>query len=389
MKKVLSVSFGELVLKGNNRKIFVDRAIKKIKKAIRNFKTDRLYLEGGKFFIEADESLYEEMIKEIQKVFGIVYISLCLRCEKNVEAILEAAISHMKAYEDKNITFKVEVNRTDKSFEPKSPELEALVGGRLLAVYDNLKVDVHKPQLMVYIDIKEQAYVYTERFRGQGGLPIGSSGRGLSLLSGGIDSPVATFMMAKRGVEVHALHFHSYPFTSDRAFEKVKALAQILADYVGDFTMYSVNLLPIQKEINEKCRDREMTVLSRRFMMRIADRLAKRDDYSMIITGESLGQVASQTIEGLTATNSVTDLPILRPLIGMDKTEIIEIAEKIGSYETSILPFEDCCTVFLPPRPVTKPRISDLEKSEANLDVERLVDQAIENMEIIKVIDEY
>lgn len=388
MKKVLSVSFGELVLKGNNRRIFVDRAIKKIKKAIRNFKTDRLYLEGGKFFIEADESLYEEMIKEIQKVFGIVYISLCLRCEKNLEAIGQAAISHMKAYEDKNITFKVEANRTDKSFEPKSPELVALVGGRLLDVYDNLKVDVHKPQLMVYIDIKEQAYVYTERFRGQGGLPIGSSGRGLSLLSGGIDSPVATFMMAKRGVEVHALHFHSYPFTSDRAFEKVKALAQILADYVGDFTMYSVNLLPIQKEINEKCRDREMTVLSRRFMMRIADRLAKRDDYSMIITGESLGQVASQTIEGLTATNSVTDLPILRPLIGMDKTEIIEIAEKIGSYETSILPFEDCCTVFLPPRPVTKPRISDLEKSEANLDVERLVDQAIENMEIIKVIDE-
>lgn len=388
MDKVISVSFGELVLKGANRRVFVNRAIKKIKKAISHFNYKSLYMEQGKVYIEADESLFEEMIAAIQKVFGLIYISPCIRTEKAIDSIYEVLSEEINQYKGMEKTFKVHTNRVDKSFKPISPELNKMFGAHILKNYDNLSVDVHNPEIEVFVDIKEHAYIYTRRYKGLGGLPMGSSGRGLVLFSGGIDSPVAAFQMAKRGVEISALHFHSYPYTGERSLEKVKKLVSIVSDYIGPITMYSVNILPIQTAINENCPAREMTVLSRRFMMRIADRIAKTEGHQMIITGESLGQVASQTIEGLTAVNVITDIPILRPLIGNDKTEIIEISNFIGTYETSILPYEDSCTVFLPKKPVIKPRIIDLEISEEKLDIEALVDDAIEKMEKFRIVNE-
>lgn len=388
MDKVISVSFGELVLKGANRRVFVNRAIKKIKKSISNFNYKSLYMEQGKVYIEADETFFDDMITAIQKVFGLIYISPCIRTTKEIDSIYEALSAEMNQYNSLVKSFKVHTNRVDKSFKPISPELNKMFGAHILKNYDNLRVDVHNPEIEVFVDIKEHAYVYTRRYKGLGGLPMGSSGRGLVLFSGGIDSPVAAFSMAKRGVEISALHFHSYPYTGERSLEKVKKLVSIISDYIGPITMYSVNILPIQTAINENCPAREMTVLSRRFMMRIADRIAKTEGHQMIITGESLGQVASQTIEGLTAVNVITDIPILRPLIGNDKTEIIEISNFIGTYETSILPYEDSCTVFLPKKPVIKPRIIDLEISEEKLDIEALVDDAIEKMEKFRIVNE-
>ncbi|WP_099203416.1 tRNA uracil 4-sulfurtransferase ThiI [Miniphocaeibacter massiliensis] len=383
----ISVSFGELTLKGQNRKTFEDRAIKKVLNSVKDFEIQDHYRDQGKLYIKAAREDFDDMMVAIKKVFGIIYISPCLRVEKSVEGMQEGLIEFIK---DKNITenttFKIEVNRVDKSFRPKSPELNPKLGGTVLKNFGNyFKVDVHAPKMKIFIDIKKHAYIYSDRVKGWGGLPIGSSGRGLLLLSGGIDSPVAGFLLAKRGVEVSALHFHSYPFTSDRGFEKVKELAKELSNYTGKITMYSINLLPIQKEIGEKCREREMTILSRRFMMRIGEELSKRYEYDALITGESLGQVASQTIEGVSVINHAVEMPILRPLIAMDKTEIIEIAREIGTYETSILPFEDCCTVFLPKRPVTKPRLRDIEQSESNLDVEKLVQEAIDKMEVYEI----
>ncbi len=386
MDKVLSVSFGELVLKGANRRIFVNRAIKKIKNRIAGFNY-HLYMEQGKVYIEADEADFPEMIKQIQKVFGLIYISPCIRVDKDIDEIYSALSEEMKKYTEHK-TFKVITNRVDKGFKPISPELNRMFGAHILKEFSNFKVDVHTPEIEVFVDIKDSVYVYSKRYKGLGGLPMGSSGRGLVLFSGGIDSPVAAFQMAKRGVEISALHFHSYPYTGERSLEKVMKLVEIVSDYVGPITMYSVNILPIQTEINDKCPAREMTVLSRRFMMRIADKIAKEEGHQMIITGESLGQVASQTIESLTAVNVVTDIPIMRPLIGNDKSDIIEISNFIGTYETSILPYEDSCTIFLPKKPVIKPKIIDLEISEESLDVDRLVDEAIMNMEKIRIIKE-
>lgn len=387
MSWYISVSFGELSLKGRNRGIFEDRAISKILKSVKDFNIESYYKEQGKLYIKAEKEYFDDMIKNIKKVFGIAYISPCLKIEKNIEAMEKGIIEFL---ENENITeetsFKVEVNRVDKSFKMKSPEINPKLGGAVLKKYGKLlKVDVHNPEIKIYVDIKQNVYIYSHRTKGWGGLPIGSSGRGLLLLSGGIDSPVAGFLLARRGVEISALHFHSYPFTSDRSVEKVKDLARQLSYYTGKITMYSINLLPIQKEINEKCREREMTILSRRFMMRIGEEISKRHEYDALITGESLGQVASQTIQGVSVINHVVEMPILRPLIAMDKTEIIDISKEIGTYETSILPFEDCCTVFLPKRPVTKPRLRDIEFSEESLDVEKLVNDAIDNMEIIEI----
>lgn len=383
----LSVSFGELALKGKNRKAFEDRAVKRIMESVKSYNVEDFYKEQGKLYIKANRQDFEDMINNIKKVFGIVYISPCIRVERDVDEIVKATFELIESKKiDSKTSFKVEAKRSDKSFPIKSPELNPLIGGEILKKYaPMLYVDVHEPDMMVYIDVKKYIYIYTDRVKAYGGLPIGSSGRGLLLLSGGIDSPVAGFLLARRGVEISALHFHSYPFTSDRAFEKVRKLAEILSYYTGKITMYSINLLPIQREINEKCRAREMTILSRRFMMRIGEEISKIHDYNALITGESLGQVASQTIESVGVINQAVTMPILRPLIGMDKTEIIDIARDIDTYETSILPFEDCCTVFLPDRPVTKPRLWDILNSEENLDVDGLVKDAIEKMEIYEI----
>ncbi|SHD77730.1 persulfide ATP pyrophosphatase involved in tRNA modification (fragment) [[Clostridium] ultunense Esp] len=259
------------------------------------------------------------------------------------------------------------------------------MGGVILRNVEGLKVDIHNPETYVFIDIKENAYIYTERIEGYGGLPVGTNGKGLLLLSGGIDSPVAGFLMAKRGVEISGIHFHSYPFTSQRAEDKVKKLAEILSIYTGKIKLYGINILEIQKELNAKCPEDEMTILSRRFMMRIAEKIALDNDIDALITGESLGQVASQTIQGLSVTNAAVDIPILRPLIGLDKVEIIEVAKEIETYETSILPYDDCCTLFLPKHPVTKPKLADIEKSEEAIDVEKLIEKAIANVEVYNI----
>lgn len=387
MDKVLSVSLGEIALKGLNRKYFEDQLIKHIRRAIKDIGFEKIYKEQGKIYIQAEEQFFPQMINRLRKVFGLVYISPCIKVEKDVDEIENAVLKAVKEkIEGEKIkTFKVDTNRADKNFSIKSPDFSKQMGGFILKAFNELSVDVHTPDTLVYIDIKQNAYIYTDKIKGHGGMPIGTNGKGLLLLSGGIDSPVAGFLMAKRGVEISAVHYHSYPFTSERAEEKVKDLAGILSRYTGKITMYSVNILEIQKEINAKCPEKEMTILSRRLMMRIAERIAEKQNINALITGESLGQVASQTIEGISVTNAAVKLPILRPLVGLDKVDIIEIAKDIETFETSTLPFEDCCTVFLPKHPVTKPRIEDIEKSEEVLDVDYLIDNVIENMKVTTI----
>ncbi len=384
MEKVLSVSLGEIALKGLNRKYFEDQLIKQIRRAIKDIRYEKIYKEQGKIYIEGNEDGFPQMINRLKKVFGLVYISPCIRVDKNIEDIKVAVIEAMreKTQKHKIQTFKVDTNRADKNFPMKSPEISKQMGGIILKNFNDLKVDVHNPDTFLYIDIKVNTYIYTEKIKGCGGMPIGTNGNGLLLLSGGIDSPVAGYMMAKRGIGISCVHYHSYPFTSERSEEKVKDLATILSRYTGKIKMYIVNILPIQKEINSKCKENQMTILSRRFMMRIAEKIALENDIDALITGESLGQVASQTIQGISVTNSSVNLPVLRPLIGFDKVDIIDISKDIETFETSILPFEDCCTVFLPKHPVTKPKLIDIEKSEELLDIDYLVDKAIEDMKI-------
>lgn len=387
MDKVLSVSLGEIALKGLNRKYFEDQLIKHMRRAIKGLSFEKIYKEQGKIYIEAGEEDFPQMINRLRKVFGLVYISPCIRVGKDVEDIEKAALEAMKlkVKKDKIKTFKVDTNRADKNFPIKSPDFSRQIGGVILKAFNDLSVDVHTPDTLLYIDIKQNVYIYTDKIKGHGGMPVGTNGKGLLLLSGGIDSPVAGFLMAKRGVEISAVHYHSYPFTSERAEEKVKDLASILARYTGKIKMYSVNILEIQKEINAKCPEKEMTILSRRFMMRIAERIAEKEKLNALITGESLGQVASQTIEGISVTNSAVKLPVFRPLVGLDKVDIIEIARDIETLETSTLPFEDCCTIFLPKHPVTKPKLDDIINSEEELDVDMLIDKVVENMEIYTI----
>lgn len=387
MDKVISISLGEVVLKGLNRRFFEDKLINQIKNAIKNLGDPYIYKEQGKFYIEGEEKYYEQIISRVKKIFGIVYISPCIRVDKNMESIKEGSIEIFKeTLNKKNImSFKVETNRVDKSFPLKSPEVSRDIGGIILDNFKNISVDVHNPDVYLYIDIKENCYIYTERIEGYGGLPVGTNGEGLLLLSGGIDSPVAGFLMAKRGIKIHAVHYHSYPFTGERSEEKVKKLAKILSIYTGEINFYSVNILEIQKAINKNCPSKEMTILSRRFMMRIAEKIALKHNINGLITGESLGQVASQTIEGIGVTNAAVKLPVLRPLIGFDKVDIIDIARDIETYETSILPYDDCCTLFLPKHPVTRPKLKDIEKSEEKLDIDKLIQGALDTLEITQI----
>ena len=387
MERVISVSLGEVVLKGKNRKHFENKLIGQIKSAIKDIGFRAVYKDMGKVYIACDYENFDEIIKRVEHVFGIVYISPCIKVSRDQESIEEAVKQIVNETLEKHPeykTFKGHTKRADKNYPMKSNDVNQIIGGTVLKNF-SLKVDVHNPDFYVYCDIKKDAYLYTERFKAHGGLPLGTNGKGLLLLSGGIDSPVAGFLMAKRGVAIDALHFHSYPFTSERAEEKMFKLAQILSSYTGDMNIYSVNLLNIQKEINKNCPEDEMTIISRRFMMRIAEHLSNKFGYKSIITGENLGQVASQTIDGLTVTNAIPNRPVFRPLIGMDKVNIIDWAKKIGTYETSILPFEDCCTVFLPKHPSLRPRLEDIEKSENPLEIDYLVNDAISNMMIIKI----
>ena len=386
MEWMIAVSFGEIFLKGKNRNIFYKQAINNIKRNIREIKHGKIYTESSKLYIEADRQDFDKLKENILKVFGISYLAYVLKTNKDLDSIYEATKEVVdNSYADNKYTFKVESRRTDKTFKLKSPELSAKIGGFMLRDFPNLRVDVHNPDFKLYIDVKENVYVYADRFEGLGGLPIGSSGKGLLLLSGGIDSPVAGFMVAKRGMKIDCLHFHSYPFTSKRALQKAIDLGEILSAYTGKMTIYSINLADIYKAINQNCDRRETTILSRRFMMRIANKIAENKEYQALITGESLGQVASQTIESISVINDSSERPILRPLVAMDKKDIIDISYKIGSYEKSIEPYDDCCSIFAPDSPLTKPKLKYIKMSEENLDIEKLENEAIEKMEIIEI----
>lgn len=321
-------------------------------------------------------------------MFGVASISPAVECESNMEAIGKAAVEYMlEAIEERGIkTFKVEAKRADKNFPVKSPDIGRQVGAAVLKGCKVLKVDVHDPDCRLFVDVRHDlTYIYQDKIPGYGGLPLGTNGKGMTLLSGGIDSPVATWMMAKRGMLIEAVHFHSYPYTSQRAQEKVEELASLVATYCGRFKMHVINLLPIQEQIVQNCPEEETTILVRRFMMRIAEKLAANNGCNMLITGENLGQVASQTAEALVVTDAAVKMPVMRPLIGLDKVDIMDIAQEIGTYEKSIEPYEDCCTVFLPKHPTTKPKLEKILMSESKLDAETLIDNAIESEEIIEI----
>ena len=340
-------------------------------------------------FVRADINLDKQaIIKEISKVFGVASISPAIECESTMESIGEAAVEYMlEAIDERGVkTFKVEAKRADKNFPVKSPDIARQIGAVVLKGCKVLKVDVHNPECLLFVDVRrEKSYIYQDKIQGFGGLPLGTNGKGLTLLSGGIDSPVATWMMAKRGMLIEALHFHSYPYTSQRAQEKVEDLASQVATYCGRFKMHVINLLPIQEQIVANCPEEETTILVRRFMMRIAEKIAKDTGCTMLITGENLGQVASQTAEALVVTDSAVSMPVMRPLIAMDKVDIMDKAQEIGTFETSIQPYEDCCTVFLPKHPATKPKLEKILESESKLDCEALIDAAIESQEIINI----
>lgn len=393
MYNSIIVKYGEIGIKGKNRYIFENKLIKNIKNMLKPIDKFNVYKEYGRVYVDLGDYEYDEVCEEVKKVFGVVGVCPAVKVLRNNEEDVEAAYKKLKetallVLEEKIASgaksFKVESRRGDKSFRLTSQDMSIDIGGFLLSnVGDKIKVDINNPEARIKCELRENnVVVYTDTVPGYGGLPIGTNGKAMSLLSGGIDSPVATWMVAKRGMEVEAVHFHTYPFTSEKSQEKVKDLARILAKYVGKVRLHKVNILEIQKAVGLNCRDEEMTIISRRFMMRIAEKLAEQRNCDALITGESIGQVASQTIQGLTCTNASVSLPVFRPLIAMDKTEIIDIAKKIDTFETSIIPEEDCCSVFAPKKPVTKPRLDRIEDSEKALDVEKLIEDAIANMEV-------
>ena len=394
-RNILIVRAGEVALKGMNKPYFermlVDRIkanLKKISEVGKDKDID-IYRHEGLIYVKADKALdIDEIIHETVKVFGVASVSKAVEAESDLDAIGAEAVRYMKALiEERGIkTFKVEAKRADKNFPVKSPEIGRIIGAKVLVGCKVLKVDVHDPDVLLKVDVRHDvSYIYDSKVNGLGGLPLGTNGKGMTLLSGGIDSPVATWMMAKRGMMIEAVHYHSYPYTSERAREKVIELAQIVSQYTGRFKMHVINLLPIQEEIVKNCPEEETTIHVRRFMMRIAEKLAKEAECQALITGEDLGQVASQTAEALVVTDSVVSMPVFRPLIGMDKIEIMDRAQEIGTYEKSIEPYEDCCTVFLPKHPATKPRLEKILESESRLDIETLVKNAIVSQEIVLI----
>lgn len=381
---IIIIRYGELHLKGKNRGFFEKMLIDNIRKA----------LEGVECKTRFNRSRYEvfdytdeiEIIERLKKVFGIHSISVAKKCSADIDAICEV----VKGYaSEMHGTFKVNTNRADKRYPFTSVEVSAKAGGAILSVNHKLSVDVHNPQIIINVDIREDgcAYIFKDKITCAGGMPVGTAGKGMLLLSGGLDSPVAAYMMAKRGLRLTAIHFHSYPYTSEMAKQKVIDLARILVDYTGPMDLICIPFTKIQEEIHKCCESNYMITIVRRFMMRIAERVAKLNNCGCLVNGESLAQVASQTLHSITVTNDIVkSMPIFRPCIGMDKQEIIEISYKIKTYETSILPYEDCCTVFLPDSPVTKPTIIKAEIEERRMgDFEPLIKEAIDNREIIHI----
>ena len=381
MKNVLLVRMGEIFLKGDNRMFFIKALVRHIKKAVDGTGAS-VELTQGRIFLR-DITDMEDVIRRVTRVFGVHSVSPVVQCEKTMDAICREAVEMMKPLSG---TFKCAARRADKRFPLDSMQINEEVGYQVLTACPQLTVDVHKPQHELNIEVRENAYLYVEKIPAVGGMPVGTNGKAMLLLSGGIDSPVAGYMIAKRGVQLNCIHYHSFPFTSEQAKQKVIDLAKQLSAYAGPIRMYVVPFTELQQELYQKCPESQLTILMRRYMMRIANRIAHRANCSALITGESIGQVASQTMDGLCCTNAVCDMPVFRPLIGFDKTEIMDYAEKIGTYETSILPYEDCCTIFTPKHPQTKPRVEQLIESEKLIDGEGLIRRALEGIEILNIM---
>ncbi|MBV7276508.1 tRNA 4-thiouridine(8) synthase ThiI [Clostridium sp. PL3] len=381
MKKLLLVKYAsEIFLKGLNKGKFEKKLLDNIKSVLKGLNYE-FVTDSGRWFLEFDN--IEEGLKRVIRVFGVSEVCIVTEIEANMEEIKKQALK--EAIESKTVTFKVETNRANKNFEGTSMDISRDVGAYILANTENLKVDVRTPECIVNVEIRKNAYIYSKRIKAAGGMPYGTNGSTMLMLSGGIDSPVAGYMMARRGVQLNCVYFHSHPYTSERAKEKVKELANILNSYMGDVKLFVTPFTEIQMQIIEKCREDELTIIMRRFMMRVACKIAELNGISSVTTGESIGQVASQTMEGLVVSNDVADRPVFRPLIAMDKVDIMDIARKIGTFETSILPYEDCCTIFVPKHPKTKPRLEEIIKSESVLDIDKLVEDAVKgSIEILQ-----
>ena len=388
MNDIILLKLGEIVLKGLNRKSFEQKLMANVRRRLAAIGKFRVYCLQSTVYVEAaeDGADMDAAFEALQKVFGIVKLSRAAACEKDKDAIAKLAIDYLREDMLRAKSFKVESKRSDKSFPMTSVELSQYVGGELNETYPGVEVDVHEPELVVHIEVRDlAAYVHATPVPGAGGMPVGSNGVAVTLLSGGIDSPVSTYMIAKRGVRLIPLHFFSFPYTSEQAKEKVIELGNMLTEYCGRMTLEIAPFTHIQEEIRDKCPEEYFTLIMRRFMMRIAQRVARENGAKAIVTGENLGQVASQTMEAMASTQAVIDLPVLQPLIGMDKEEIVALARKIGTFETSILPYEDCCTVFTPKHPRTRPKLSEVEQAESVLDIEALVDEAIKGLEEVEL----
>ncbi len=384
------IKYAEIAIKGNNRKYFEDALVKQIRWHLKRVEGEfSVYKTQGRIYVDAAGDYdTDEVIEELQHVFGILWICPVVRVEdRGFRALSEDVVRYMdETYPDKKLSFKVESRRTRKDFELNSQEMNVELGHDILQAFPEMRVDVHKPDVMLRVEVREDYInIYSQEIRGQGGMPLGTSGKAMLLLSGGIDSPVAGYMISRRGVFIDAVYFHAPPYTSDRAKQKVVDLAKIISRYTGPVRLHVVNFTDIQLAIYEKCPHDELTIIMRRYMMKIAEHFAKETECDALVTGESIGQVASQTMQSLLCTNSVCTLPVYRPLIAFDKNDIVAISEKIGAFETSILPYEDCCTIFVAKHPVTKPRLSVIEKSEENLKdvIDDLMARAIESVEVI------
>ena len=384
MNKVLLLKFGELFLKGRNRREFLKLLRYNIEQKLKGL-TYKLFETQGRLVVSNfSADIEDELISRLQKVFGLIGVASAVE----IDTVMEDIEKYVGGFDIENYkTFKIEAKRADKTFPMTSMEIEKYLGGVVLDKNPNLKVDLYNPELVINVEIRvnNKTYIYSNLYPCANGLPLGSAGKGLLLLSGGIDSPVAGYLMSKRGLKLEAVHFHSYPYTSAQAKEKVIELAKEISEYCGEIKLHVVSFTEIQEQIHKNCDPEYMITIMRRIMMRIAERLCKENELGAIVTGESLGQVASQTMQSMTVTNSVVSLPVFRPVIAFDKEEIMDVARKIGTYETSILPYEDCCTVFLPKNPVIRPTISRAEYLEKSLDIDSLVENAVLNEEIIDI----
>ena len=378
MRKLLLIKYAsEIFLKGLNRKVFEKKLMKNIDSVLKGCSYEFIS-DQGRWFLYSED--LEEVMSKVKRVFGVSEVCLVTEVEPTMEAISAQAV--VEAEDFGETTFKVESNRANKVFPLNSMEMSREIGAVVLNSVEGLTVDVHKPQRIINVEVRKRAYVYSKRVRAVGGMPYGTNGSTMLMLSGGIDSPVAGYMMARRGVELNAIYFHSHPYTSERAKEKVKDLARLLKGYTGKINLYVAPFTDIQMDIIEKCPENELTIIMRKFMMRVACAVAEKYNINSVTTGESIGQVASQTMEGLMVSNDVADRPVFRPLIAMDKIDIMDISRDIGTYETSILPYEDCCTIFVPKHPKIKPKVDLIRNSESILDIDRLVQECIDNMEI-------